>query len=180
MCIFGQHTLPGRLLPLHMIDRRDTCQGSKHWHPASPVCVCHRRRYRPYPVQHIRADTWRHEWTLTRTSNRTLLTITGPRGHQNGHHLHKHGVRCPEGTHNDTSGRHYDPARIQISGRLGAMASRGHVAYQSGAGWRNVVRSGFVVLLGCGTIFRTSFQSRKGGDMACVRGPLDTLCQVRA
>jgi hypothetical protein len=35
-----------------------------------------------------------------------------------------------------------------------------------------VVRSSFVVLAGCGIIFPTSFQSRKGGDMACIRGPL--------
>jgi hypothetical protein len=52
------------------------------------------------------------------------------------------------------------------------MASRGNVANQSGEGCRNVVRSSFVVLAGCGIIRSTGFQPRKGGDMACIQGPL--------
>jgi hypothetical protein len=58
------------------------------------------------------------------------------------------------------------------------MASRGEVASQSGEGYRNVTRSSFVLLPDCGTIFPTSFQSRKGGDMACVRGPLGAFCFI--
>jgi hypothetical protein len=37
---------------------------------------------------------------------------------------------------------------------------------------RNSTRNSFVGFAGCGSIFRTRFQSRKRGDMACVRGPL--------
>jgi hypothetical protein len=39
-------------------------------------------------------------------------------------------------------------------------------------GRKKVTRSSFVLLADCGIIFPTSFQSRKGGDMACIRGPL--------
>jgi hypothetical protein len=55
------------------------------------------------------------------------------------------------------------------------MASSSELPIQSGRGCRNLVRSSFVVLAGCGMIFPTSLQSRKGGDMACVRGPLEGL-----
>jgi hypothetical protein len=66
----------------------------------------------------------------------------------------------------------HGPARIQISKGFRAMASRGELLIQSGRGCRNVVRISLVVLAGCGTIFPTSFQSRKGGDMVCVREPV--------
>jgi hypothetical protein len=55
------------------------------------------------------------------------------------------------------------------------MASRGNVANQSGKDCRNLVRSSFVVLAGCGIIRSTGFQPCKGGDMACIRGPLGAL-----
>ena len=67
---------------------------------------------------------------------------------------------------------HGDPARIQMSGRLGAMASRGHAADESSEGRRNLARGSFVVFVGYGIIRSTGFQPCKGGDMACVRGPL--------
>ena len=63
------------------------------------------------------------------------------------------------------------PARIQISGRLAAMASRGHAAGESGEGRRNLVRGSFVVFVGCGIMRSTGFQPCKGGDVACIRGP---------
>ena len=69
-------------------------------------------------------------------------------------------------------------ARIQISKGLRAMAFRGQVANQSGEGCRHVVRSSLVVLAGCGIILPTSFQSRKGGDMACVRGPFGACVAI--
>jgi hypothetical protein len=52
------------------------------------------------------------------------------------------------------------------------MASRGEVADQSGQGCRKVIQSSFVVFADCSIISSASFQSCKGGDMACVRGPL--------
>ena len=71
-----------------------------------------------------------------------------------------------------------DPARIQISGRLGAMAPRGRVAYQSSEGRRNLARSSFVAFVGCGIIRSTGFQPCKGGDMACIRGPLGACVAI--
>jgi uncharacterized DUF497 family protein len=61
---------------------------------------------------------------------------------------------------------------IQISKWLRAIASRYEVLIQSGRGCRNVVRIRFVVLAVYGIISSTTFQPRKGGDMACIRGPL--------
>jgi hypothetical protein len=73
---------------------------------------------------------------------------------------------------------HGDPVRIQISGRLGAMASRGHAAGESSEGRRNLARGSFVVFVGYGIIRSTGFQSRKGGDMACIRGPLGACVAI--
>lgn len=72
---------------------------------------------------------------------------------------------------------HHDQARIHISNGLRMKASRGYVASQSGESWRNVIRSSCVLLACCGTIFLTSYESRKGGDMTCVRASLETPTQ---
>lgn len=40
---------------------------------------------------------------------------------------------------------------------------------QSGEGCRHVAQSSFVVFGGCSTILATSFQARKGGEIACTR-----------
>jgi hypothetical protein len=107
------------------------------------------------------------------------LTISGPSGHQIGHYLHKFGVHWPEGIHKDTSGHRFCARscsmviqQIRVSGRLGAMASRGHAAGESSEGRRNLARGSFVVFVGYGIIRSTCFQPCKGGDMACIRGPL--------
>ncbi len=67
---------------------------------------------------------------------------------------------------------HHDMGRIWIRRRLGAMASRGHAAGESSEGHKNLAQSSFVILAGCGVICPTSFQPCKGGDRACIRGPL--------
>ena len=143
----GNRTLPERALSLNLIDKRDTGSGSKHCHrvhfPYVPVTEDDGARGQFGTFERARGDTNGHQL-----------------GHQNGHHLHKFGVRWPEGIHKDTSGHkkrcplvfHRDPARIQISGGLGAMASRGHAAGESSEGRRNLARSSFVVFAGCGII----------------------------
>jgi len=46
----SEQALPERASSLNMIDKGDTGKGSKHCHPASAVCVCHRRRCHSCPV----------------------------------------------------------------------------------------------------------------------------------
>jgi hypothetical protein len=70
------------------------------------------------------------------------------------------------------TGSQLGAARIQSGRRIRAMVSGGEVAEQSVEGRMNVTHCSFAVLAGCGTIFRARFQPCKGGDMACVRGPL--------
>jgi len=60
------------------------------------------------------------------------------------------------------------PGSLQVRG----VASRGHQAGGSSEGPRNLARGGFVVFVGCGIMRSTGSQPCKGGDMACIRGPL--------
>lgn len=52
------------------------------------------------------------------------------------------------------------------------MLCRGRVIEQSVDGARNVTRGSYAVLASSGTAPPASFQPCKGGDMACIRGPL--------
>jgi len=48
-----------------------------------------------------------------------------------------------------------------------------------GLGSHKRTRSRFAILAGCGILVTTGFQSCKGGDMVCVRGPLGAFCLYR-
>jgi hypothetical protein len=54
------------------------------------------------------------------------------------------------------------------------------VAEQSGPDLGHVTRRSSAVLTGCIMLPSTSFQPRKGGDMACVPGPLDIVLPENA
>ena len=58
------------------------------------------------------------------------------------------------------------------------MVSAGGAAEQSVGGHKNVTRGSVSVFASYGIIPSTSLQPRKGGDMACVRGPLGAFCFI--
>ena len=74
---------------------------------------------------------------------------------------------CQSESGRKTQCRRLEKARLH---RVSDIVSQVHNQL---AGWCN-----FVVFVGCGTIRSTSFQPCKGGDMACVRGPLGTRILV--